>query len=72
MDLAPGSPRPGAIAARIRKLQGELAQARSVLGPLIPDANSPRSLMEQRGDRLADALASLMQATEAKQESPLP
>jgi len=69
-DLAPGSPELSAVIARIRELQGELERARSVLGPLVPDAKSPRGVVERTGDELADVLASLMRAATAKNDSP--
>jgi hypothetical protein len=66
-DLPPGAPELAAVIARLNELGGELERARSVLGPLVPDASSPRSLAEKTGDALASALDSLMRAATAKQ-----
>jgi hypothetical protein len=57
----------GDVVARIRELQDELERARSVLGPLIPDASSPKSPEEKSADDLATILANLMSAATAKQ-----
>ena len=68
-DVAPASPELSAVIARIRELRGELERARSVLGPLIPDAASPKSPVERSADDLDAALTSLMRAATAKRES---
>jgi hypothetical protein len=67
-ELAPGSPELAAVVARIRDLGGELERARGVLGPLVPDAASPKSAEEVSADALDGALANLMRAATAKQE----
>jgi hypothetical protein len=68
VGVAPAAPELSAIVARIRELQGELERARSVLGPLVPDAARPKSPVERSADDLAAALVSLMRAATAKQE----
>jgi hypothetical protein len=66
--LAPAAPGVSDVMGRIRMLQGELERTRGVLGPLVPDAASPKSPDEQRADDLAAALGSLLQAADAKRE----
>jgi hypothetical protein len=56
IDLAPAAPELSAVIARIRGLQDELERARAVLGPLIPDASSPKSPAEQSADDLPSQL----------------
>jgi hypothetical protein len=69
MELPPAAPELAAIVARIRELEGELERARGALGPLVPDASSPKSPEEQSADDLARALGSLMRAAAARQET---
>jgi hypothetical protein len=68
-EVAPGSAELGAVTARIRELQDELERARSVLGPLVPDASSPPSLAERTADDLGAALGNLLRAATAKQDA---
>jgi hypothetical protein len=72
LDLAPAAPELAAVIARIRDLQGELERARATLGPLIPDAASPKSPAEQSADDLTKTLVDLLRAARAKQEEPTP
>jgi hypothetical protein len=69
MDVAPGSVELGDVVARIRELQDELERARGALGPLVPDAASPKSPEETSADDLAVTLANLMTAAAAKQSA---
>jgi hypothetical protein len=69
--LRPGDPELAAVVARIRELEGELERARGALGPLVPDAASPKSPEEISADELGEALGDLMRAATAKQE-PVP
>ena len=66
--LAPGSPELAAVVARIRELALELERTRGLLGPLVPDAASPKSPEEISADELGGALANLMRAATAKEE----
>ncbi|HVU50834.1 MAG TPA: hypothetical protein VHL80_09115 [Polyangia bacterium] len=70
--LEPGAPELAAVVARIRELEGDLERARGALGPLIPDASSPKSPAETSADDLAGALANLKRAAEAKRETASP
>lgn len=72
LELPPASPELGAVVARIRGLEGELERARGFLGPLVPDAESPRSPEEESADALADALRDLTRAATAKQQAAAP
>jgi hypothetical protein len=72
VDVEPASPELSAVIARLRELQGELERTRSVLGPLVPDAASPKSPVERSADDLDAALTSLMRAATAKQQSGAP
>jgi hypothetical protein len=67
MDVTPGSVELGDVVARIRELQDELERTRGTLGPLIPDAASPKSPEEISAEDLAATLANLMTAATAKQ-----
>jgi hypothetical protein len=67
-ELPPGAPELAAVVARIRGLADDLERTRSALGPLIPDAASPKSPEETSADELAAALVSLRRAAEAKQQ----
>jgi hypothetical protein len=67
VDLEPGSPELAAIVARLRRLQGDLERTRGAMGPLVPDASSPKSLEERTADDLASTLANLLRAAAAKQ-----
>jgi hypothetical protein len=68
MEVGPGSPELAAVVAHIRELQGELERARGALGPLVPDASSPKSPAEQSADELGSALTNLLRAATAKQQ----
>jgi hypothetical protein len=72
MDVVPGSVELGDVVARIRELQDELERTRGTLGPLIPDASSPKSPEEKSADDLAVILANLMSAATAKQTEASP
>ena len=61
-----GAPEYAAIVARIAELERELKRAGAVLGPLIPNASSPKSADEESVVYLGRALQSLMKASEAK------
>ena len=63
----PGAPELAAVVASVIDLQGRLEQVRSVLGPLVPDANREPSPDEKTADHLEQALTSLRQAAEARQ-----
>jgi hypothetical protein len=71
-DLEPGSPELAAVVARIRELSDDLERTRGALGPLIPDAASPKSPAETSADELAGALIDLERAAEAKRETASP
>ncbi|MEO8261534.1 MAG: hypothetical protein ABI566_03105 [Pseudolysinimonas sp.] len=64
----PGAPEFATIVSRIADLQRELERARSVLGPLIPDASRPKSADEESAASLELALRSLGQAATSKGE----
>jgi hypothetical protein len=69
--LPPGAPELAAVVARIRELEGELERAQGALGPLVPDAASPKSPEETSAAELGEALRDLMRAATARQE-PVP
>jgi hypothetical protein len=61
-----GDPELAAVVASVIDLQGRLERARSVMGPLVPDANSEPSLEEKTAASLEQALTSILSAAEAK------
>ena len=63
----PGDPELAAVVASVVALQGRLERVRSVLSPLVPDANREPSPDEKTAASLEQALASLRQAAEARQ-----
>jgi hypothetical protein len=62
-----GAPELAAVIATVTDLQGRLERVRSVLGPLVPDANREPSDDEKTAANLDQALASLRYAAEARQ-----
>ena len=65
-DTPPGAPEFAAIVFRVAELQSELERARSVLGPLIPDASRSKSTDEESAAFLERALRSLSEAARSK------
>jgi hypothetical protein len=66
-EAEPGAPELAAVVATVIDLQGRLERVRSVMGPLIPDANREPDLDEKTGVNLERALASLLRAAKARQ-----
>ena len=65
-DAPPGAPELAAAVARITELQKELERTRGALGPLVPDASSPKSGEEESAVYLERTLRSLMEAATSK------
>jgi hypothetical protein len=65
-DTPVGAPEFAAIVTQIADIQRELERTRSVQGPLIPDASSPKTADEESAIYLERSLRSLMKAAEAK------
>jgi hypothetical protein len=65
----PGDPELAAVVATVIDLQRRLQRVRSVLGPLVPDANREPSFDEKTAANLEQALASLLEAAEARQST---
>ena len=63
----PGAPELAAIVASVIGLQGRLERVRSVMGPLILDANRQPDPDEKTADHLERALNSLRRAAEERQ-----
>jgi hypothetical protein len=66
-EAEPGAPELAAVIATVDDLQERLERVRSVLGPLMSDANREPSLDERTADDLERALTSLRHAAEARQ-----
>lgn len=67
-EAQPGDPELAAVVASVIDLQGRLQRVRSVMGPLVPDANRKPSLDERTAAGLERALASLLSAAEARRD----
>ena len=65
-EAQPGAPELAAVVASVSDLQRRLERVRSVLGPLVPDANREPSLDEETAASLDRALTSLLGTAEAK------
>jgi len=63
---SPGDPRLPGLKARIAQVGDDLARAKSVLGPLVPNAANPATLEEQTAASLERSLATLAAIVEAK------
>jgi len=63
----PGAPELAAVVATVIELQGRLRRVRSVMGPLVPDANREPDFDEETAANLERALTSLRRAAEARQ-----
>jgi hypothetical protein len=66
-ESEPGAPELAVVVAAVIDLQGRLERVRSVMGPLVPDANSEPSLDEKAAVNLERALTSLLSAARARQ-----
>ena len=66
-DAEPGDPELAAVIATVKDLQQRLKRARSVMGPLVPDAKREPSADEKSAAHLERALGNLLSAAEAKQ-----
>ena len=63
----PGAPELAAVVAEVGDLQRRLERVRSVLGPLMPDANREPDLNEKAAANLERDLSSLRRAAVARQ-----
>lgn len=63
---SPGDRDLPSLKARIARVNEDLARAKSVLGPLIPNADNPATLEEQTAASLERSLATLAAVVEAK------
>ena len=63
---SPGDPNLPGLKARIARVREDLARAKSVLGPLVPNAANPATLEEQTATSLERSLATLAAVVEAK------
>ena len=63
----PGAPELAAVVATVDVLQERLRRVRSVMGPLIPDANRQPDFDEKTAVHLERALNDLRRAAEARQ-----
>lgn len=68
-EAEPGDPELAAVIPTVKDLQQRLKRARSVMGPLVPDASREPSLDEKSADHLERALSNLLAAAEAKQDA---
>jgi hypothetical protein len=66
-EAEPGAPELAAVVATVIELQKRLRRVRSVMGPLIPDANRQPDLDEKTAANLERALSSLRRRAEARQ-----
>ena len=66
-EAEPGAPELAAIVATVINLQERLRRIRSVMGPLVPDANRQPDLDEETAVNLERALNSLRSAAEQRQ-----
>jgi hypothetical protein len=65
--MLPGDPGLGGVLARIEALQKEVADARGMAQPLVPDAVRSASTAESTAANIERALVSLRSAVKAKQ-----
>ncbi len=63
----PGAPELAVVVAEVGDLQRRLERVRSVMGPLVPDANREPDVDERAAANLERALSSLRRAAEARQ-----
>ena len=66
-EAEPGAPELAAVVATVKDLQGRLRRVRSVMVPLVPDANRQPDPDEETAANLERALDSLLRAAEQRQ-----
>ena len=71
-EAEPGAPELAAIVATVIALQGQLERVRSVMGPLVLNANRQPDPDEETADNLERALNSLRRAAEERQSVGVP